>query len=107
MAGPVSRRSHFNVMTECSVLPGCETEVLGHLAELALATRIEPGSIGYDYFQSVENPRHILIVERYVTEADFSVHLASAHFAVLGKALINPLLADRKVLTFKGDGPTR
>jgi quinol monooxygenase YgiN len=97
---PVSRQSSFHVVAEYSVIAGCEGEVLEHLAELAAVSRTEPGNLSYNYFQDVEDPRHIVIVERYETEEAFAKHLASAHFAVLGKAQIIPLLADRQVRTF-------
>jgi quinol monooxygenase YgiN len=72
-------------------------DVLQLLARLAQASRQEPGSITYKYFQSPEDPQDLLILEEYPSEAEFQAHLDSEHFRTLGREGIIPLLESRTV----------
>lgn len=77
--------------------PGKQKEVLELLAQLAAASRTEPGNRGYDYFIDGGGTDEILIVERYRRAGDFQSHRESAHFQRLGVEQIIPLLAQRRI----------
>ncbi|WP_312718331.1 putative quinol monooxygenase [Mobilicoccus sp.] len=68
------------------------------LVELARATRTEEGNVAYDVARSLEDEGHFVIVEAYRTEADFTAHRESPHFAEIGVARILPLLRERRVV---------
>ncbi|OEU99391.1 MULTISPECIES: putative quinol monooxygenase [Streptomyces] len=78
--------------------PGREEEVLALLAELAAASRGEPGNLRYRVHQGIEDPRTVVLYEEYATEADFTAHCATAHFRDLVPGRIVPLLESRDVV---------
>ncbi|WP_338891333.1 putative quinol monooxygenase [Rhodococcus sovatensis] len=90
----------FRVVAEYWLTKDTADEVLGHLAQLATASRNEPANLGYGYFRNVENPLHVTILETYTDEAGFDAHKTSLHFQSIGKTKILPLLADRVVRTY-------
>lgn len=75
--------------------------VLGHLAELAAASRTEPANLGYEFFRGVENPDEIVIIESYTDAAGFDAHRAAPHFETIGLGTIIPLLDNRVVVKMK------
>lgn len=99
-----SRTPGFHVVAEYLLAEGTEEEVLGDIARLADASRAEPGNISYEYFRNVEQPGHVVIVERYVDEDAFDAHLSSEHFQTIGTGEIAPRLRQRTVRTFSGTG---
>lgn len=92
--------SNFRVIAEYRLEEKTADEALGHLAQLAEASRNEPANLGYEYFRNVENPLHVTILEMYVDEAGFEAHRTSSHFTSIGTDKILPLLADRVVRTY-------
>lgn len=96
--------SNFRVVAEYRLDEETADEALGHLAQLAEASRKEPANLGYEYFRNVENPLHITILEMYIDEAGFEAHRTSSHFASIGTAKILPLLTDRIVRTYSDEG---
>jgi len=95
--------SNFRVIAEYRLDEETANEVLGHLAQLAEASRNEPANLGYEYFRNVENPLHVTILEMYIDEAGFEAHRTSPHFASIGTDKILPLLTDRIVRTYSDE----
>ena len=71
--------------------------VLGHLAALRPQALAEPGCLGYEAFQSNDDPTAIVLIERYRDQAALDAHLSSAHYQDLVVERIRPLLTDRHV----------
>lgn len=94
--------TYFQVIAHYHVRDGEEGAVAGFLSELALASRTEPANLSYDYFQSVENPGHFVILERYKDEAGFAAHRESVHFQDIGFQQIIPRLERRRVESYEG-----
>jgi quinol monooxygenase YgiN len=72
---------------------GSEDRVVTVLEELTVASRAEPGCLGYTPHRSTEDPRDFVIYERYADEAAFETHADSEHFKrlVLEEAVPNLL----------------
>ncbi|WGW11432.1 antibiotic biosynthesis monooxygenase [Saxibacter everestensis] len=85
------------VIAHYYVKDGEARRVLALLAGLAAASRAEPANLSYDYYQGVEDPNHIVILERYVDAAGFAAHRESEHFRSIGFEQIIPLLETRQV----------
>jgi quinol monooxygenase YgiN len=98
---PVAR---FQVIAEYRLREGTEEVVLGHIARLAAASRTEPANISYEFFRDVQDPAHVVILERYVDAAGFDAHLKSEHVETIAKAEIIPRLAARTVRFYEGTG---
>jgi quinol monooxygenase YgiN len=71
--------------------------VLEHVAHLRPQALGEPGCLGYEVFQSAEEPTAIVLIERYRDRAALDAHLNSAHYQDLVVQRIRPLLTDRRV----------
>ena len=71
--------------------------VLGHAAALRPQSLAEPGCLGYEAFQSVDDPTTIVLIERYRDQAALDSHLSSAHYQDVVVEHIRPLLKDRRV----------
>lgn len=67
------------------------------LKDLAVASRTEPGNLGYIVAENIEAEGHFVITETYGTEADFAAHRETAHFQEIGIGKIIPLLKDRVI----------
>lgn len=75
--------------------------VLGHLAELRPQALAEAGCLGYEAFQSADEPATIVLIERYRDGAALDEHVNSAHYQRLVVERIRPLLTDRRVERFR------
>ncbi len=73
------------------------TTVLGHFAVLRPQALAEPGCVGYEAFQTADDPTSIVLIERYRDQAALDAHLSSAHYVDLVVQRIRPLLTDRQV----------
>lgn len=93
--------STFEVVAVYTAIQGREPEVLAGLKNLARASRREKGNLSYEYFQGVEDPSKIIILESYRTAEDFQAHRDSEHFQRLGVGTIIPLLENRTVATYE------
>jgi quinol monooxygenase YgiN len=93
----------FEVVATYTTLKGRESEVLKNLQDLADASREEPGNLRYEYFQGVEDPSRIVILETYRTPADFDAHRQTPHFQRIGAETIIPLLQSRTVSTYESN----
>jgi quinol monooxygenase YgiN len=91
----------FEVVATYTTLTGREADVLANLRALAQASRGEPGNLRYEYFQGIEDPSRIVILETYRAAEDFDAHRQTPHFQRLGTDTIIPLLQNRTVSTFE------
>lgn len=90
----------LEVVATYVVNPGSIADVLMSLKELAEASRREEGNYRYEYFQGVEDPAKIVILESYSSETAFQLHRKTEHFKRLGVGTIIPLLQSRSVATY-------
>lgn len=94
----------FHVIAHYRARPGKGDDVAASLIELAIASRREEDNVSYDVARSLEDDDHFVIVENYSSEAAFTAHRGSEHFQQIGMGQIIPLLMERTVSAFHGDG---
>jgi quinol monooxygenase YgiN len=87
----------FLAIAQYTIADGNETAVLERVAELEAASRTEPGCLAFDAYLKAGSTRHVVLIERYRSEADFGRHRESEHFARLVLGQIVPLLQHRSV----------
>ena len=85
------------VIADYRVAPGALEDVLRLLAQLSEASRGEQANLSYQGFQSIDDPSHLVILERYTSAEGFAAHRDSEHFQQLGVRGILPLLQERTV----------
>lgn len=90
----------FHVVARYGVKQGMVEDVLDRLAEMAAATRREPGNVSYDFYRGIEDPGQIVILEAYHDAEDFDRHRETDHFLRLGAGSIIPRLVSRSVTTY-------
>lgn len=95
MSDPVVVVAHWQTTAESLDI------VLGNLAELRPQALSEAGCLGYEAFQSVDDPTTIVLIERYRDDAALDEHVNSAHYQDLVVGRIRPLLTDRRVERFR------
>ena len=78
-------------------------EVLDLLADMAQATRREPGNVSYEFYRGVQDPTQIVILESYHEAEDFDRHRQSPHFLELGAGKIIPRLISRHISTYTSE----
>ena len=93
----MSAAAEITVVARWQPAGGVHGEVLALIAELRPKSLAEPGCLAYEVYQSVDEPRSILLVERYRDQAALDSHKASAHYQELVVGLVLPLLSDRRV----------
>jgi len=71
--------------------------VLKHVAALRPLSLAEPGCVGYQAFQNIDEPTAIVIVEHYRDEGAQQAHLNSPHYQEHVVEHIRPLLTARQV----------
>ena len=86
----------FVLVVKMHTLEGKDDEAAGVVAELAEATRKEPGCIHYIPVRSVDDPRTFLIYEQYVDRAALDAHGASEHFERLATGHLFELMESRE-----------
>lgn len=91
MSDPVVVVAHWQTTAE-----SLDT-VLGHTKALRPQALAEPGCLGYEVFQSVDDPATIVLIEHYVDKSALDFHVSSPHYQQLVVGLIRPLLTDRRV----------
>ena len=85
----------IHVLARWRAQDGKISEVIKFIAEMATASRNEPGNKRYDVYQKIDDPHFILIDEEYLSEAAVQEHRSSPHFKNIVEAKIAPLLASR------------
>jgi quinol monooxygenase YgiN len=73
------------------------SEVLSHIAALKEQSLAEPGCLGYEALQAVDDFNSLILVETYRDAAALDAHRDSAHYRDLVIGHILPLLSDRSV----------
>lgn len=89
--------ANHRVIAHYHAKPDREAEVVNLLKELAAASREEPANLSYEVFTSVEDDRHIVILETYADAEGFAAHRVSEHFERIGRVRILPLLTRRVI----------
>jgi quinol monooxygenase YgiN len=74
------------------------SEVIAHIAALQPQALAEPGCLGYDVLQSVDQPNSLILIESYRDTAALDAHRNSVHYRELVIGRILPLLSDRAVV---------
>lgn len=97
-SGPVVVLAHWKT-TAAGV-----AAVLAHLADLRSQSLAEPGCLGYEALQMVDDPSALVLIERYRDEAALEAHRNSAHYRELVVDRILPLLTDRRVEFLRPEG---
>lgn len=93
----------FHVVAKYGAKQGMTEDVLGLLAQMAAATRREPGNVSYDFYRGLEDPTQIVILESYHDAEDFDRHRESHHFLDVGVRQIIPRLVSRHVSTYTSE----
>jgi quinol monooxygenase YgiN len=86
----------FVLVVHMRVAEGGEERVAEVLAELADASRAEPGCELYIPCRAVEDPRSYVIYEQYVDERALEAHRESEHFQRLAAGELTDLLESRE-----------
>lgn len=87
------------------ILPEKREEFLGAVGGLVEASNAEEGVLEYRLVESVEEPNTFMMVERYVDEAAFGAHMASAHFGAAAQHLGGWLSGAPKIVKYEaGEG---
>ena len=78
-------------------------DFLGAVGQLIEPTREEPGVLEYGLHESVESPGTFTMVERYVDDAAFDAHLATAHFQAAAGGLAGWLAGAPTITKYRSD----
>jgi (4S)-4-hydroxy-5-phosphonooxypentane-2,3-dione isomerase len=90
----------LQVIARYRLAEGHESEVFDLLGKLAAATRGEPGNVSFVSYQSVEDDRDVVLLERYTSREAFTAHRDTAHFQELVLDQIVPRLDSRTIESF-------
>jgi quinol monooxygenase YgiN len=82
------------VVARYVVAEGHESTVARLLRRNAEASRAEPGCLEFSVYQEIDDPRRILLYERYTTEDAFQAHRQTPHFQDIEQQVV-PLLNER------------
>lgn len=85
------------VVARYVVAEGHESTVTELLRANAQASRAERGCLEFTVHQDVDEPRRILLYERYDDEEAFHAHHRTPHFADIIERQVIPLLDERDV----------
>ncbi len=83
------------VIARYLVTEGHESVVARLLRQNAEASRTEPGCLEFTVFQEIDDPRVILLYERYTDEDAFQAHRQTPHFKEIIEQQVVPLLDER------------
>ena len=92
--------SEIQLIARYVISPGKEDEVNRLLGELATASRGEAGNVSFEAFAGLDDPRRIVLLERYRDAAALAAHRERPHFADLVLGRIVPLLESRVLETY-------
>lgn len=95
--------SELQLIARYTVRPGSESEVKSLIARLTSASTAEPGNLGFEPYVSLDDPRRIVLLERYADAAALAAHRETPHFQQLVLDKIIPLLESRVLETFTVD----
>ncbi len=83
------------VVARYVVTAGHESTVVRLLRKNAEASRTEPGCLEFSVYQEIDDPRTVLLYERYTSEDAFQAHRQTPHFKDIIEAQVVPLLDER------------
>ena len=83
------------VVAQYIVKEGREDTVVRLMRSNAEASRHEPDCLEFSVYQDVDDPRRILLYERYTDEDGFQAHRRTPHFRDLVEAQVAPMLEER------------
>jgi quinol monooxygenase YgiN len=83
------------VVARYVVKEGREDSVVRLMRSNAEASRQEPDCLEFSVYQDIDDPRRILLYERYTDEEAFQAHRRTPHFRDLVEAQVAPLLEER------------
>lgn len=83
------------VVAQYVVKEGQEDTVVRLMRSNAEASRQEPDCLEFSVHQDVDNPRRILLFERYTDEEAFQAHRQTPHFRDVVERQVVPLLQER------------
>ena len=83
------------VVARYVVAEGHVDTVIPLLRTNAAASREEPGCLEFSVFQDADDPRRVLLYERYLDEDAFQAHRHTPHFHDIIEAQVVPLLDER------------
>lgn len=89
--------TQITVVARWQPLTASYEEVLALIGELRPQSMAEAGCLGYEVFQSIDEPRTILLLEHYRDAEALEAHKLSAHYQELVVGRVLPLLAERRV----------
>jgi hypothetical protein len=95
--------TQLQVIARYTVTFGNELEVESLLAQLADATRAEPGNLSFAIYRQLDDERELVLLERYASLDAFTAHRATSHFNDLVLGQIVPRLDSRVVETYAVD----
>jgi quinol monooxygenase YgiN len=95
----------LQVIARYRVADGRVDEVLDLIRAAAERSRQEPGNLSYVAHQSIDDPRDVVLLERYRSPADFAAHRETDHFRDIVLGRIVPLLESRVAETFEVEPP--
>lgn len=93
----MSTTTQITIVARWQPLRESYDEVLSVVSELRPQSLAEPGCLGYEVFESKDEPRTLLLLEHYRDAEALEAHKQSAHYQTLVVGRVLPLLADRKV----------
>jgi quinol monooxygenase YgiN/predicted GNAT family acetyltransferase len=95
--------TQLQVIARYTVTFGNELEVESLLAQLADATRAEPGNLSFAIYRQLDDGRKLVLLERYASLDAFTAHRATPHYNDLVLGQIVPRLDSRVVETYVVD----
>ena len=77
----------LSVVATITAKPEFRSEVRQALLAVVPPSRAEAGCLQYDLHASRSNPDSFVMIERWQDDATLDHHMATPHFAALGKAI--------------------
>lgn len=70
----------IRIIAEMRFKPGQRKELAQPLERLVAGSRAESGNISYELLESLDDPDHVFVVERWASDAAIAEHNRTAHF---------------------------
>ena len=91
----------IQVVARQTLAVGREEETLALYPLLAEAVAAEPGNVFFEVYRQVDNPREIILYERYASREAYDAHRETAHFKAYIVERILPLLEEHSLELFE------
>ncbi len=95
----------FTLVARYYMKEGTEPEAISLLKSVIPLARQEPGCITYTLNQSVDDPRQLMLFERYVDEAAFLEHVATPYVQEIVVGKVMPMIQKRERELFSSIEP--